>query len=172
MGLNLKAFDWRGTLATVAPVLATALGGPLAGVAVKVAADALGIAPDEDAVAAAVSSGDPGVLVKLKEADLQFQAHLATLEVDLERIAGQDRDSARQREMVTQDLTPRLLAAVILTGFFATLYMIAFEPLPPAAEEPVLILLGALTAMVTQVGNYYFGSTAGSARKTELLGKK
>jgi hypothetical protein len=35
--------DWRKTLGTVAPAIATALGGPLAGVAVGMAAKALGL---------------------------------------------------------------------------------------------------------------------------------
>ncbi len=38
-------FDWKSIVSSVAPVLGTALGGPLGGVAARAAMDALGITP-------------------------------------------------------------------------------------------------------------------------------
>lgn len=57
-----------------APALAAALGGPLAGAAVSVIADALGVADDPDAVTAAVASADPAVIVaQLAAAEARFK---------------------------------------------------------------------------------------------------
>jgi len=165
--------DWKKILSSVAPTLATAFGGPLAGMATKaIAGKLLG---NENAtqldVEQALLGATPGDLAKLKEIDAGFKVEMEKIGVDLAKIAADDRADARRREVQTKDNAPKILATVIVTGFFATLYTIAFVDLPPGAEQPVSILLGALTAMLTQVGNYYFGSSAGSAKKTELMGK-
>lgn len=101
------AFDWKKTLATVAPTIATALGGPLAGMAVNVAAKALGVEPNEQAIETAISSGSPELFLKLKEAENGFILELEKLGVERDRIAYQDRDSARKRQVNSGDNTPR-----------------------------------------------------------------
>ena len=166
--------DWLKTIGMVAPTIATALGGPLAGMATKAIAGAL--LGDENASQAdiemAVAGATPDDLIKLKQLDSEFELKMAEIGVDLKKVAADDRASARQREVDTKDNAPKILATVIVVGFFVTLGCIAFADIPDKAMQPVNILLGALTAMLTQVGNYYFGSSAGSARKTALLGKQ
>ena len=166
-------FDWKGIVAEVAPMIGTALGGPFGGMAAKAALSVLGIEPkegnEEQQLAEAVKKATPEQLLALKKADQDFAKAMKALDVDLEKIASADRASARQREIALKDNAPRVLATVIVAGFFTTLYIIAFVPLPEGAQQPVNILLGALTAMLTQVGNYYFGSSKGSDRKTEIL---
>lgn len=54
-----------------------------------------------------------------------------------------------------------MFAAAILGLFYV-------EP-PPSAREPLLILVGSLAAAFGGVVNYLFGSSAGSARKTDAL---
>lgn len=163
--------SWKETLAAIAPGIATALGGPLAGMAVKVATSALGIEASESALEEAVTSGNPEIMLKLKEAENNFALELKRLEVNLEEISTRDRESARSREIALKDSAPKILAAVIVLGFFCVLGVIAFMPIATAAMQPMQILLGALTASLVQVCNYYFGSSAGSARKTEMLKK-
>ncbi len=169
----MSDFDFKALLGTVAPALATAFGGPLAGMAAKAGLSALGLDPEpgneEEQFATAMATATPADMLKLKQADHQFRLDMEQIGVDLEKIAATDRASARQREIQTGDNAPKVLAVVVVSGFFATLGSIAFVAIPEAAQAPVNILLGALTAMLTQVGNYYFGSSAGSARKTEML---
>lgn len=62
----------------VAPGLATALGGPLAGLAVGFIAKQFGVDPDK--VAEVVQGADP---VKMKELDYQFQEYMANLGIQL-----------------------------------------------------------------------------------------
>lgn len=168
------SFDWKSLVGTIAPTLATALGGPMAGMAVKAIAGSL--LGDENAgeadIAAALQGATPADLLKLKEADQSFKLEMEKLGVDLERIAAGDRDSARQREIATKDNAPKILAGVIVIGFFATLATIAFVAIPDGAQQPINILLGSLTALLIQVGNYYFGSSAGSKEKTRHLASK
>ena len=169
----MSDFDWKSIVGAVAPTLATVLGGPLAGMAVKTLSATL-LGKDDgttDEIQAALIGATPADLQKLKDADHTFKVEMGKLGVDLERIASDDRSDARRREIETKDNAPKTLATVVVIGFFATLYTIAFADIPDKAMQPVNILLGALTALLIQVGNYYFGSSAGSARKTALLGK-
>lgn len=168
----MAGFDWKKTLATVAPVLGTALGGPMGGMATKFIAEKLLGKSDasEEEIGAAVASAGPELMLKLKQADQEFKVKMQELGIKEEQLHAEDRASARQREAATGDSwAPRVLAAVAVLGFFGVLWWVLAYGLP-AKGEIVLILIGTLTATVTQVFNYYFGSSAGSARKTGLLG--
>lgn len=66
---------------SVAPAIATALGGPLAGAAVSFLAQKLGI--DPAIVEQTVAGMGPADLVKLKELDYQFQTQMAQIGIQL-----------------------------------------------------------------------------------------
>jgi len=120
-------------LGQVAPTIATALGGPLAGVAVKaLSAVLLGHENgSEDDVKAAMASASPDQLAALKKIDADFKVSMKELDIDLERIAAGDRDSARKMQTETKDWVPKLLAIVITLGFFGILvWMLVRKPAP------------------------------------------
>ena len=94
---------------------------------------------------------------------------MAELEIDLERISAGDRDSARKREVLTGDFTPKVLAAAITIGFFGILFWMFIHGVPKNGNEALLLMLGALQTAFTGVIAYYFGSSAGSKAKNELL---
>lgn len=166
-------FDWKSIVGTVAPVLATALGGPLAGVAVKAIAAGLG-KPDakESEVAELVAAGDPHTLVKLREIDREFEKHMAQLGIDLEKIAAEDRANARAREVsLGGDWTVRILAYTIIGSFCTLVFSVLFGQI--TAESTIAgAVIGYLSAKAEQVTAYYFGSSAGSKAKTEALAKR
>lgn len=160
-------------LSAIAPTIATALGGPLAGAAVGAIVSALGLPPDTppEQVAAAVAKADPDTLLKLKQAEQTFNAQMKQLEVDVVRLANDDRANAREREVKTGDVTPKVLAVLITTGFFGVLaYMLAYG-VPAKGGEALLVLLGALGGAWGAVVNYYFGSSKGSDAKTEAMAR-
>ncbi len=158
---------------TVAPALATALGGPLAGMATRaIAGKLLGNADaSEDELRAAIQTASPEDLVRLKEVEADFKVQLKNAGVKLEEIAAGDRDSARRRQVDMGDWTPTVLGLAIILGFFGILGAIMFVEVPTNAATIINILLGALAAMTAQVGNYFFGSSAGSARKNDTIEK-
>lgn len=166
-------FDWKSIVGAVAPALATALGGPLAGAAVSaIGAELLGKGDaNESDIAAAVASGNPDTLLKLKQVDAEFKIRMQDLGIDLEKVNQADRASAREREVQVKDLTPRLLAGLITAGFFGILGWLIAGGLPESGKEAILVLLGALGTAWTSVVAYYYGSSSGSAQKTELIGK-
>ena len=165
--------NWKSIVATVAPSLATALGGPMSGMAVGYLAKAL-LGKDEATeaeVASAVAGQDPDILLKLKTAEYEFQTKLAEVGVELEQIAAKDRDSARNREVTIRDAMPKILAVLITVGFFGALAVMALVDLPIANRDLMNVMLGALGAAWTSVVSYFFGSSAGSQEKTKILGR-
>ena len=168
--------DWKQIVGTVAPWIGTALGGPLGGMAVGALADALGLSDKtEDALKQAISGATPEQMLALKKADQDFAARMQELGFQntqaLEKIASDDRDSARKREMTVLDWTPRILACAITVGFFTVLATMMRNELPKEGRDALLIMLGALGTSWTSVIAYYFGSTAGSRAKTDLIAK-
>lgn len=158
---------------TVAPSLATAVGGPLAGMATRAISDALLGKPDgtEDELIDAAAKASPDQLLALKKAEQDFAVRMRELEIDLQRIDAADRSSAREREVKTGDWTPKALAGAVTLGFFGVLgYMIAYG-LPTQGGEALLVMLGTLGTAWGGIVSYYFGSSAGSKEKSEAMNR-
>jgi len=101
---------------------------------------------------------------RLKEIEAQFK----------------DIDSARNREaqIATSEAAPLLnkiitpILALSITGLSFVLFgVIIFMEVTPQAKDILIYVLGVLSALVTQVASYYFGSSMGSKDKTEELRK-
>jgi hypothetical protein len=147
------------------------LGGPLAGMATKAISESLLGKPDgtETEIAAAITAGGPELLSKLREADQKFAVEMKRLDIDLEKIASDDRDSARKREVSVKDKTPAVIAFASFVGFFSILAALIFKDIPAGANNAIMIMLGALGGIVTSITAYYFGSSSGSAAKSKAM---
>jgi hypothetical protein len=159
---------------TVAPSIASAVGGPLAGMATKAISEALLGKPDgsEEELLQAAAKATPEQLLALKKAENDFALQMRELDIDLERIASEDRDSARNREIKTKDWTPKILAGGITVGYFGVLFYMLTHGLPTTGgSEAMLVMLGTLGTAFGGVMAYYFGSSAGSKEKTEALNR-
>lgn len=157
---------------TVAPSIASAVGGPLAGMATKAISEALLGKPDgtEAELLQAVERATPEQLLALKKAENDFAVQMRELDIDLERIANDDRNSARNREVKTKDWTPRILAALITLGYFGALFYMLSNGLPQhGGSEAMLVMLGTLGTAWGGVVAYYFGSSAGSREKNDTI---
>ena len=95
-------------------------------------------------------------------------AQLAYKEIEL---SNADRDSARKREMEVKDKTPMVLAYGVTIGFFSVLFYVLSLDIPSEQERVVFFLLGSLSTAWTGIMAYYFGSSAGSAAKHNLLAR-
>ena len=168
-----KQVDWRKVVATVAPTLAAAFGGPLAGTAAATLSTAMFGKPDatEKEIAVALQSANPEMLAKIKAADQAFAVEMKKLDLDLERIAVGDRADARTRQIATNDWMPAVLGILVTIGFFGLLTAMFFWTPPVESESALQIMLGALGASYLSVVTYYFGSSAGSKQKTDMFGQ-
>lgn len=158
-------------LGGIAPQLAHALGGPLAGAAVERISRALFGSADasEEAIDAALTAASPDQILALRQADLDFQRLLQETSLEQLRVAAADRANARQHQQVMQDWTPSVIGALVIFGFFIVLGVMVARRLPEGAETEFSIMLGALATMTAAVVNYFFGSSAGSKDKTKLM---
>ena len=181
------SFDWKATLATVAPTIATALGGPVAGIAANVALKALNLEPSGNPVAdnetlsnvLSAGVGDPELLSKLRKAEADFKIELKRLDVDLERIHAGDRADARGLAKAKGLHVQAVLSAVFVVGYFgifALLLQQFFGDNPVVLSKEALtiisLLLGVMTAAVKDIMQFWFGSSAGSKEKTIAMGTK
>lgn len=173
----MGSFDWKGAVSKVAPWLGAALGGPLGGAAGKLIASALGgdatKATSED-LAKLVQNVTPEQLLALKQADQAFQLQLKQMDImevkDLEALAVQDRASARDREVKTGDSwTPRVIAGVVVLGWLGAQGFLLRNVIDPAMRDIIMRMLGTLDAALTLVLSYYFGSSASSRSKDDML---
>ena len=151
---NLKSI-----LGAVAPTLATAIGGPLGGMALKLVADKLGI-PDAspEQLDQAVANATPEQLAEIKKVEADFKVSMKQLDVDLVKIAAADRDSARQRHSAVKDFTPTVLAVGTLLAFFSYIGAVTF--LAPNADLGLVnVAVGWLGGSASAVISFYFGAS-------------
>jgi hypothetical protein len=106
--------------------------------------------------------------VKLAEIELQKQAQ--ELGLNFEKLSVEDRKSARDMQAATRSIVPPALAAIITVGFFGILGMMLFGKVD-GSNPTILMMLGSLSTAWTGIIAYYFGSSAGSQAKTDLLSK-
>jgi hypothetical protein len=160
--------DW---LKQIAPTIATALGGPLAGMAVSAISKAIGVEPDQvqDMISNNKLTADQIAQVKLAEIELQKQAQ--ELGLNFEKLEVEDRKSARDMQATTRSMMPPILAGAVTVGFFSIMVMMFFNKID-SANPAILMMLGSLGTAWTGIIAYYFGSSAGSQAKTDLLSKK
>jgi hypothetical protein len=167
--------DWRTTLQAVAPLVATAIGGPLAGVAATVVGRTLlgrgedmptTVAEAQEAITRAVAT--PEGLAKLREAEAKLQELSNQLAIRLEEISASDRAGAR--DMAKDDRwTPRILAFAVVVGWLGLNAAVLIWGLPPGSGEIAARAMGGLDALLLIVYQFFFGSSVGSRQKTDAL---
>lgn len=161
--------DW---LKNIAPTLATAFGGPLAGAAVLAISEALGVSDaTQENIKGVLTSGKltPEQLASLQQAEVAFKTRVMELGVDIERIAATDRDSARKMQIETLSNAPSLLAGIVVIAWAVVQGVILFHVIEDSMRELVIRVLGTLDAALLLVLNFYFGSSASSRDKDRLI---
>lgn len=156
----------KGVIGAIAPTLGAALGGPLGALAGNVISAALGGKDVEQALI----EQKPETLLALRKAEQDFTLKLEELGVERERIGMADRASAR--DLAKLDMRPQLwISGLFLIGYFGITILRMTGTLEVTAEDrgDMSALWGVLTTGVPIILAFWFGSTAGSARKSQLL---
>ena len=156
-----------GILEQIAPTIASALLGPAGGLAVSAISKALGI--DEKDVQNTIDSGKLSAdqLASLKQAEIELQAKAQELGLDFEKLAVDDRKSARDMQAATKSSIPAILAIGVTIGFFGILIGLMTDNV--TKSDALLLMLGSLGTAWTAIVSFYFGSSASSQNKDEML---
>ena len=154
-------------LESIAPTIATAMGGPLAGMAVEAISKAIGVDPTE--VQNTINSGKmtSDQIASLQQAELALKARAQELGLDFAKLAVDDRKSARELQATTRSYIPPALALLVTVGFFGILIGMMMETFK--TSEALMLMLGSLGTAWTGIIAFYFGSSAGSQAKDDLL---
>ena len=155
-------------LLQVAPTIATCLGGPLAGLATAALSKLFGVPPDQvqNMISENKLSADQIAAVKLEE--IKFKEQTQALGLNFEQLAVEDRKSARDMQTVTGSLIPPVLSVLVTAGFFGILAYLMVRP-ADTANTPLMIMLGSLGTAWTGIIAFYFGSSASSQAKDQMI---
>jgi hypothetical protein len=171
---------WFQTLKKVAPTLAGGLvGGPFGSLAVNVLSAVLGTSGDPsdpgtvDQIAAQVGSGNPEILLKLKQAEQDFLIKMQELDITEQDLYLEDVQSARQMHIAVMDPTPKILSYLSLAIFFGTVGLILWQAEWFASNEFAknlcFMIVGGALGWVNQSFNFWLGSSRGSYDKSQAL---
>lgn len=159
--------------------IAAGMGGPLGTMAANLVGKSLGIEkvdPTTEGVTAAITTAqvaDPNALLKLQAAENAFKAQMAQMGIDsaekLLALDNADRADARAREIAVKDKTPRNLAYFTRAALIALVTVFIFKDIPPGVHDIMLILITTVANSYTGQDSYFFGSSSGSQKKTEIL---
>ena len=117
---------------------------------------------------------------ELVKSEQQFQVDMQKLSNEEQQMVYQDIDSARKREAEVQtsqnstkldkNVSPILaLGATLIT--FVLFYLVIFQnkTFDPGIKDIVVYILGVLSALLTQIFSFYFGSSKGSTEKNNII---
>lgn len=152
--------DW---VKNILPTIGGLLGGPLGSAAVNAVADAIGLSDKtKESVEKALSSGNLTTeqMAVLQAADLQLKTRMAELGIEVEKLAAQDRDSARKMQIATGSWVPDVIAMMFIGTYLLIIALLLTGHMKLWSENPTLtMLLGGLTAGVAGILGFYFGAS-------------
>lgn len=175
-----------GVVGSIAPTLATMLGGPLAGAAVGALASAFGLGanagPDDITQVVQAGGMTPEIIAQVRARDQEHAEKIQQMGIDLAKLNADheasmaqtdaaDRDSARKREIAVRGATTPALAWLVVTASVALGAAVVTGYVTKDPQQGTLVgtVIGYVFSEAKQVLAYYFGSSVGSDRKTELL---
>jgi len=117
---------------------------------------------------------------EIVKAEMQYNLDMKKLTNEEQAMIIGDISNARSREVqmmnsenntkLNRNLMP-FLALGTITVILALMFVLIFTPSVIKAEskDVIIYILGVLSAVLTQIYSYYFGSSAGSAEKSRTL---
>jgi hypothetical protein len=155
-----------GLLKNVAPGLATAVMGPLGGIAVKAIASKLGVEDTVEAVAAHLQA-NPDAALKLRELDLK-ELELNNANTDSARKMNAEVQNSANASWLSKNIAYCIDVVIVLSTIGLT-YMLMSQQVPPDNKELALMAFGSLVTLCGTVVNFHRGSSQGSKDKSKGL---
>lgn len=147
----------KGVIGAVAPTLGTALAGPLGGTAAQAISAVLGCKTDAKSISTAMQNATPEQLAEIKKAELDFEAQMKKMDVDIFALETADVQDARKAHK--GDWTPRVFGLLALIGFLSYIFLVTIQPPDANSDTIVSLVLGYLGGLVSGISSFYFGAS-------------
>lgn len=169
--------DWLDTLKKIAPTVVSATLGPAAGVAFTAIGELLDISePTQDKIKNFIESGKltSEHIFELKKLELQFQNDEKERGFKYAELEFKDRDSARKASVEGGTLNKLFWFSIwLVTTVLVSELIVLRYGIPHGVPEIVVgRILGLLDSIAIQVLNFWYGTSSGSVRKTDLMVNK
>lgn len=156
-------------LKTLAPTVASAFMGPLAGPVIAAAGEIFGISePTQDKIKAVIESGQMTgeQVARLKELEITLKGEEAERGFKYAELEFKDRDSARQMQIATRSYTPEVLSWLIISATLVLEGYVLTQGIPSQVSDIVAgRVLGTLDTAFVTVLSFWLGSSIGSRNK-------
>lgn len=181
-------FDWKSLVRTIAPTIASVFGTPLAGMGVSallnimLPPDAQKPADTEAFLSQTLAAANPELLLKIKQADQQFQVDIKKLDIDLEKFLTENatKDVASARDLKVQwlksdkwDYEPVLAALVVIAFGYAEFWVFMYAQAEHTMEPNQAILVGRILGTVDAAFmillNFRWGNSRSSEQKNQTI---
>lgn len=118
---------------------------------------------------------------EMKKAEMQYQLDAKKLDIEEKEIYTKDTQDARGREKDIQSSANAtklgknvssylaIGATVLCFGLFYILVFTNIADQSDQKKDVIIYVLGVLSALLTQIYSYYFGSSAGSSDKSKTI---
>lgn len=175
-----------GSAPKLGALIGTFAGGPVGAAAggvlgegIQVLAKAFGITspqPTPEEIDAAITQ-DPQSALKLRLAEMDYEARQQDQGLEALKAQLGDVQSARSMQIETTKATGRrdinlyVLSWVITIGFFMCFIVLFFVPVPEANKQLFTYLFVTLQTGTILCWSFYYGTSQGQNRATELLAK-
>lgn len=131
--------------------------------AANVIADVLGVKPEPKALNQAIQNATPEQLAEIKKAELDFEAKMKELDVDIFALETADKQDARQK--FSKDWTTRVMGIAVLGGFLGYIFLVTLQPPEQNSEALINLVLGYLGGLASAVVSFYFGASNGGGKQ-------
>ncbi len=132
----------------------------MAGMAVKMAAQKLGV-PDATANEIEdIIEREPEKAVLLKEADTEFKDRIKEMEIDLESFKSELEDRKHARETFKNDWTPKVFGILALLLYGAYVLTVTIMPHDQNDETIISLVLGQLSGILGTMAAFWFSGSS------------
>ena len=148
-------------LKSLAPTIASAAGGPLSGMAVKMAASKLGL--PENTTANEIEDlieREPEKAVLVKQADQDFKNRIREMEIDLESFKTEVEDRKSARQSFGTDWTPKVFSIICLLLYGSYVMVVTLFEHSQQSETVISLVLGQLSGILSTVAAFFYGSSS------------
>lgn len=166
--------DWKSVLSKLAPTAAYMLGGPLAQAGVEAIGEIFGISePTQDKIKDFIERGQltGQQIADLKSLELRLKAEEQERGFRYEELVYKDRADARRANVEGGTMGKLFWFSIwLISTVLISELIVLWYGIPHGVPEIIVgRILGLLDSIALQILNFWFGTSSGSVRKTDLL---